>query len=476
MTPETMLAKALGEGGVRSIAGVPENTPGAVQVVALIKHKVDGVVVYTGQVYWQERNRAEAAAKNDIVHIMGKAELDWWGVGGRVLSPFAGDVERVHSTSPSPGSLKITQGCGYDPGSAAYRFHSAINQTTKHASIFTRFLDTNPHCSLRQFDGVRDAALVRESLLQADVLHCHMNYLLSANATSGALTPGDARGARPVAWRDGQWIVRHYHGSRPDGSTTMEHAVDEKVRRVAEMSGGGLLRVGARLSLCAEPNASDVQWLPISVPVERYRALRAAERPNVTPSHPFRVAHSPTKRAYKGTDKFMAAIRRLQARGMPVEAVLIENVDHATALTLKARCDATFDSLWLGLQGSGLEAGAMGMPVIAGDDDVARLYKQHVGYVPYTVAIDETGIEVAIKRLIDDRQYYEQEASRLSKYVSEYHDYPSVARRYEELLATAMGREDVITEAAAMVGAESMNEDATPAVASRSRKRGKVAA
>lgn len=461
-----MIAIALGDGGLQPRVGVAANTPGAVHVVALGRHKVDGVVVVTGQSYWVPRERAEAAIARDLVHEVGAGKLDWWGAEGRVLSPFDGDVEQVHSRAESAGALRIAAGCGYDPGSAAYRFHSAVNQCTKHASVFTRFLDTNPHSSYRQLDGVRDAARVRESLLQADILHCHMNYLLSANATSHHIQEGDPRTARPVQWRNGQWVVRHYHGSRPDGRSTLEHDVDAKVRRSCIANGGGLVRVGARLTICAEKGAEDLQWLPIPMPVARYAALRAEMNPSATRSHPFRIAHSPTKRAYKGSDVFVRAVKALQSRGLAVEMVMIEGRSHGEALRLKATCDAVFDSFWLGLQGSGLEAGAMGLPCIAGDQDAADLHARHVGYVPYTFAGDQPQLERAIERLVVDRTYYEAEATRLARYVRAYHDYPVVARRYEEILASAMGRTDIIT-----------TEAAQPNVVQQStRKRGKVAA
>jgi hypothetical protein len=443
MNTGTVTEMALGRMGLVAAVGVPPETPGAVSVVALCDHKVDGVVAYKGQHYWQERARAQAGAARNIVHLIASVRVDWWKASGRVLSPFAGDTEAVYSRSPAPGSLKIVQGCGYDPGSSAYRYHSAVNQCTQHSSAFVRYEDLNPHCSLRQYDGVRDAAVVREALLSADVVHCHMNYMLAANALPRSRS--DERTVRPVHWRAGQWIVRHYHGSRPDGRTNMEHRIDDGVRARAQTDGGGLVRVGARLTLCAEPDAGDVEWLPIAMPVARYRALRNEVGPTI--ARGIRIAHSPTKRLYKGTDKFMAAVASLKAKGLDVQAVLIENKDHGTALRMKAGCDAVFDSLWLGLQGSGLEGGAMGLPCIAGDPDVAALYKAHVGSVPYTFAGDQAGIANAIERLATDADFYAKEAARLSEYVTAYHDYPSVAKRYEGILAKAMNRPDVITTA-----------------------------
>ena len=473
MNASDMLEQALGRNGLQAQAGVPEGTPGAVQVVALCRHKIDGRLVYAGQSYWLPRERAEAPGNREIIHVMGSAELDWWKARGRVLSPFEGDPEITFARAPSPGSLRIVQGCGYDPGSAAYRFHSAVNAASKHASVFVRFADTNSHCSLRQLDGVRDAPLVREALLGADVLHCHVNYLLSANATSNLIRMGDTRSARPVHWREGQWLVRHYHGSRPDGGTNLEHAVDAHVRETTERYGGGLVRVGARLTLCAEPGADDLKWLPITVDVPRYRALRAeAMQSRAAGTPPFTISHSPTKRAYKGTDKLMRAVGRLQAKGLDVRVMLIEGKSHGDALRMKARSDACFDSFWLGIQGSGLEAGAMGIPVVAGDGDVAALYRQHVGHVPYTFAGDEDQLAHMIERLVVDKSFYAAEAERVRDYVTKYHDYPAVARRYEAILSDAMGRTDLATtDADRVVSHAPQSPDSPPP----RRKRRKVA-
>ena len=125
----------------------------------------------------------------------------------------------------------------------------------------------------------------------------------------------------------------------------------------------------------------------------------------------------------------------------------------------------------------------MGLPVIAGDHDVAALYQRHVGMVPYTFAGNEDALEVVIKRLVDDPAFYEAEAARVCGYVVEYHDYPAVARRYEQILATAMGREDILTTTNPVVQQGSRPATAageaggsTAPVNKSTRKRGKAAA
>src|SRR5690348_5464638 len=78
----------------------------------------------------QERLRALAAAT-----ALESLRWDWWGSEGRILASEPGEAV-VHSTAPTTGALRVVQGCGYDPGNAAYRFHTALNECTKHASAF----------------------------------------------------------------------------------------------------------------------------------------------------------------------------------------------------------------------------------------------------------------------------------------------------------------------------------------------------
>jgi hypothetical protein len=161
----------------------------------------------------------------------------------------------------------------------------------------------------------------------------------------------------------------------------------------------------------------------------------------------FRIAHSPTRKDYKGTDKLIAAVETLRQKGLPIELVMIDKMTHGDALRAKATADLTFDSFWLGIQGSGLEAAAMGQMVVAGDADVKALYEQsEVGYCPYTFAGNQEQLAQVLERAIVDPDYYAAEAERVNQYVKQYHDYASVARRYEGILAKAMGRSDVFTE------------------------------
>lgn len=357
---------------------------------------------------------------------------DFWGAPGRILAAEPCEA-RPHSLTPTDGALRIVQGCGYDPGNAAYRHHAAVNEHTKHASAFVRFGHTNPFCDLRQIDGDTRLNDARSAVWHADVIHSHVDYLLQARC-------GFKWRTRPE-----QLVIHHYHGTR--WRTAREQ--QWPLLSMLEDDLAGAVVLGARLTLC-ELRPSRMQWMPIPVPVQRYKALV----PKVRTPGPFRIAHSPTKAEYKGTADLIAAVDAVRRKGLKVDLQMIERRTHGDALAMKADADLTFDSFWLGIQGSGLEAGAMGQMVVAGDADVKMLYEQsEVGRCPYTFAGDRRELTEVIERAVVDQEYHTAQAKLVSKYVLKYHDYAAVAKRYERVISDAMKRPDVITKRARHVTA-----------------------
>jgi hypothetical protein len=350
---------------------------------------------------------------------------DFWGADGRILAAEPCEA-RPHSDIQTDGALRIVQGCGYDPGNAAYRFHTAVNETTKHASAFVRFGHTNPFCDIRQIDGDTRKQDARGAVYTADVIHAHVDYLLQART-------GFKWRARPE-----QLSIRHYHGTR------WQQPIEKQWPRLNMLEDdlANVVLVGARLTLC-EVRPSRMQWLPIAVPVKRYRAMVPKER---RPG-PFRIAHSPTRADYKGTKELVAAVETLRRKGLKIELVMIEKQQHGKALAMKADADLTFDSFWLGIQGSGLEAASMGQMVVAGDASVRDLYiASEVGSCPYTFANDKAELTAVLERAIVDSDWYRAEAKRVGQYVTKYHDYAAVAKRYEGIIAKATGWTNVETK------------------------------
>jgi glycosyltransferase involved in cell wall biosynthesis len=248
----------------------------------------------------------------------------------------------------------------------------------------------------------------------ADVLHVHMDYR------------GLFQRLR-VAPTDRQRVAITYHGSLPPGDprvTYRDEGTDSKL---------GALVFGAR----PYHHRHGVEhWLPIPMPVANYKALRASVTRYPLPweGGRLRIAHSPTKREIKGTEAFLSAVGYLKDYGLPVEPVLIEDMSHGEALALKATCHVVFDSFWLGMQGSGLEGAAMGLPVIAGDSDaVADLAGLGIP-CPWAFADGRGALRDIISRLCVDSGYYASKAQRVHDYTVAHHDYPVVGAKYATIL------------------------------------------
>jgi hypothetical protein len=243
-------------------------------------------------------------------------------------------------------------------------------------------------------------------------------------------------------------LVRHYHGSQQNGRTNLEPLFDKAKQALV---------FGARLQLCEEGKQFDLpmKWSPIPMPVARYRQLRDRVRKahgwvplegEATEDRPLYVSHTPTNTRLKGSDVFRKAVLRLQGRGVPIRMDQIHGVSLREALERQALTDCTFDSFWLGIQGSGLQMAAMQGAVVAGDADNRHIYQRRIGQVPYTFANDEQALMDVLERLAMDPTFRASEAKRVATYCTDYHDGAVVARLYERDLAEALGRPEVLTD------------------------------
>lgn len=308
-------------------------------------------------------------------------------------------------------ALRILQLTRYDAGLAVYRLHSAINATTRERSLMVSDQggDNNTLMGPWQYD-LRDRKVVRALAAEADVLHCHVDYI--------PLTL--AGGKQP-----GQSIVIHHHGT--------QYRVDPY--RWDKLDQQAVLRLGSTMNLLLLDQTHTMEWLPNPIPVELYRRMAVAARAE-RHDREIWIAHSPSKPRLKGTEELKAAVERLRAKGLKVRLQVTQGMPHAQALWTKAACDLCFDSFWLGIQVSGLEAAAMRMPVVAGDSDTALEYQRRIGAVPYTFA-DPATLEQVLEELVVDPVHRAAEALKVGGYVLEYHDEAAVARRYLELLRVA---------------------------------------
>lgn len=312
--------------------------------------------------------------------------------------------------------LRIVQLTSLDPGRAVYRLHSALNTTTPHDCLMGSQHGVEPeYASPKHLDLKVDREILRKALREADVVHCHMHYHELLQLGVDLRTP----------------VIIHHHG-------TVLREGQEAAKKNDKLF-NPILRLVSNLELLQYN--SDFVWLPNALPVSQYKQLA---RQMYNPCETFRVAHSPTNRDKKGTATFLQVIANLKAKGRKIEAILIEKQSHAQALKLRATCDVTFDSFWLGIQMSGLEGAAMDQPVLAGDPFVATAYEAKVGYVPYTFVDDGAALESKLEELMGDHKFFIREAERVAAYCAQFHDYPVVALNYLNLLDTALGWRQVM--------------------------------
>jgi len=346
--------------------------------------------------------------------VASQAQIDRvWANAARVLSPTA-IPSQYQAPAYDPSALKVLQLTAYDPGSSVYRYTNAALMGGL-TSVLVRHGHTNPHCDLRHYDTDIDAQMVQLLYETADVVHSHIDYNVLRNTLR-------------VGTRDGLMQCLTYHGSvdpgNPSGSIYVnKDGADDRMDAVVFGARPYHHRFGVK------------HWLPIPMPVDVYQQIAKQEKRE---GKTFRVAHSPTMRRIKGTQEFLRACDYLKMhQGIDIEPVLIEGMEHGEALRLKASCDATFDSFWLGMQGSGLEAGSMGKAVIAGDPQ-SRQDLEKLGIpCPWTFANTEYQLRDALAKLATDRTFYAAEAARVHAYVRQYHDYPVVGKKYADILTEA---------------------------------------
>lgn len=375
-----------------------------VPVRTLNEHRYEGTRYQPGQSYQAGADAVAWLEKNNLAMREEVFSSLWYEPRDRILTPK--ELRSSYKAKPPrPDLLRVLQMTHYDPGAAAYRYHSALNASGAALSAFVRWGHSNPHCDLRQWDGEEERYAAEMLFLSADVIVCHIDY----RTMMQELKRFPLRHQR---------LVRLYHGSvePPTRPILVENERDETYEAV---------QIGARLY--HRRFSQRMHWLPIPMPIKDYRVKKARN------PHIFRVAHSPTRRAIKGTEVFLAVVDALRAEGHRIEAVLIEDLPHGEAIRLKQTCHATFDSFWLGMQGSGLEAACMGQLVIAGDAAVKSENERVLGECPYTFANDAEALRAILLRAMTDPGWRKAEAARTEAFVEKHHSYEAVGAAFTSI-------------------------------------------
>lgn len=242
------------------------------------------------------------------------------------------------------------------------------------------------------YDLAWDVDLARQLYAEADVVH-HQNRLFSY-----AMYDGNQRKPALVT----------YHGPPLRGDA-------DRVNREAKSIGA--VQTVSTVDLMAD--APHATWTP-----NFYDLDDLQRRYPRRPWHRLRIGHAPTVREAKGTQAIIKAVNRLSLRH-DIQFDLVEGVSWNRSLAHKSRCDIYIDQLTLGYGLSGIEAMALGVPVISGwaEESDRELFMRWTGCseMPFAHATEET-IEDVLEAMIRSAGMREEVAARGSQFVRRWHD------------------------------------------------------
>lgn len=154
------------------------------------------------------------------------------------------------------------------------------------------------------------------------------------------------------------------------------------------------------------------------------------EQPPSRTTPRIRIGHAPTNRLAKGTDAILNQLRLLEEK-YPVEIVLIENLPHKKALTLKASCDIFVDTVGeLGYGVNSLEALAMGIPTAV---EILPDFEKILGEHPFINISSETVAERLIP-FIETKGMRHECGEKGKEWVARHHDPVGVSQKILDVI------------------------------------------
>lgn len=233
----------------------------------------------------------------------------------------------------------------------------------------------------------------------------------------------------PFAGWESKRVVLHHHG-------TALRRYHSQLRRWARENGVRQLVSTPDLLLVAP----EAEWLPSPVDTDEMRRIRAEATVSVD------IVQTPSSRRGKATGILTDAVERMEPRP---SLLVADRLPHAEALAAKASGRVYFDQLVLGYGVSGIEAMAMGIPVVAGatGEPITEMgipAGRHLpeamakawGYLPFLLADPET-LHERLADAIGPAAELAREAG--THHVATHHDAAVVARQlvriYEEVAA-----------------------------------------
>ncbi len=212
----------------------------------------------------------------------------------------------------------------------------------------------------------------------------------------------------------GKHVVAFYHGSDMRNRGIFRR-IDElcELRLTSEVD---LLHLDDRLQYLFLP-FDTTRWTP-------QKDKPADER--------LRIVHAARVRAFKGTDRIVEVVKKLEKR-YPVELVLLENVPHDEAMRIKAGCDIAVDQIadtggW-GYGMSSVEYLSMGIPTCTSMvPEMEAFLPDH----PF-IAVTSDTLERELEKLILAPELRRKKGKEGRRWVVQHHDVRNVGNRLYEL-------------------------------------------
>ncbi len=295
-----------------------------------------------------------------------------------------------------------------DLAGLSYNRCTAINMLTDHHATSISMI-SNWIRYPQMIAGKKSIAKVMPEIIRnADVLHINERPMLLR-----------FMGAKPEDWK-GKKIIYHFHGSR--------------FRRGAP---GILKSIRSEFSdvtyLVSTPNLlqfiPEGTWFPAVIPIEKYREKYPMRR-NDPPK--LYAAHTKPRR-HRGI--LVLAAKQLKEEGLEFETEWIGGKMHVYNLEHKAQADIYLNGMKPFYGIDVLEASAFEMPCVTGMNKFSREYMlKHEIDCPYIIVDNFDQLKDAIRQLVLDRWWREEEGRRSYEYVKAMHSPEISVERFLEMV------------------------------------------
>lgn len=171
-------------------------------------------------------------------------------------------------------------------------------------------------------------------------------------------------------------------------------------------------------------------WIPNPVDVDMMKKIRKEHYPK---DGIFRVGQAPTNPSIKNTSNYVHAAKAIKETDEDFDYFVLSNLKWVDTLMHKAKCDLWFDQLTFGYGNNGIEAMAMGIPVMGNFMDKSNFerIKDETGMDVPLIWTEKDDIERLIRWFKNDRDGLRRMANLAKAYINEVHEESKVVERLE---------------------------------------------